>query len=143
MTVVSGVFPVYRNVFKIGAASGTLNTISGMTSFGVSIDNGVEEWKPFESEGWTRRLLTAKSITISLKGKRVIGDMGNDFVADMALCSGADALASFEWTLPSGTKVAMSCVVSVKNNGGGESTNVGDLEFDVLSDGKPTVTPAG
>ena len=28
-------------------------------------DGGVEEWNPMDGEGWTKRLVTAKSITIS------------------------------------------------------------------------------
>ena len=35
-----------------------------------------------------------------------------------------------------------NAVIDVKNNAGGDATNVGALEFDVISNGKPTVTPA-
>ena len=45
-----------------------------METFTVAIDNGVEEWTPMDTEGWRKRLLTAKSITITLNGKRCIGD---------------------------------------------------------------------
>ena len=33
-------------------------------------------------------------------------------------------------------------VFDVKNMGAGDSTNVAPLEFDVISNGKPTVTPS-
>ena len=136
----TGVFPVFNNKFKIGGDS-ALNTIAEMESFSVSIDGKVEEWSPFEEEGWTKRLVTGKSLTISLKGKRCVGDAGNDYVANMAYKTGQDCNASFEWEMPSGAKLTMACVVSVTNPGGGDSTAVDGLEFDVMSNGKPTYTP--
>lgn len=78
----TGVYPVYENQFKIDKAGGDGSTadnlvgIADMESFSVSIDGNVEEWKPFEAEGWTRRLMTGKSITISISGKRNVGDAG-------------------------------------------------------------------
>ena len=43
---------------------------------------------------------------------------------------------------PSGAKLEFDCVLSVTNPGGGDSTNVAGLEFEVQSDGKPTFTTA-
>lgn len=73
----TGVYPCYENQFKIGAAKDSATSIKDMESFSVSFDNGVEEWTPFDTEGWVRRLLTAKGFTISVAGKRNIGDTGN------------------------------------------------------------------
>mgnify|MGYP000741431307 CR=1 FL=1 len=126
MSTTTGVYPVYENQFKIdktggdGTTEGNLTTIADMESFSVSIDGNVEEWKPFDQEGWTRRLMTGKSITISISGKRNVGDAGNDYVDGLALKTGKDAT---DW-------------------GGGDSTNVAPLAFDFASDGKPTFTEA-
>lgn len=93
----TGVYPVFKNVFKIDTTGGTgataenLVTIADMESFSVSIDGNVEEWKPFDQEGWTRRLVTGKALTVSVSGKRNIGDAGNDYVAGLALKTGADS----------------------------------------------------
>ena len=46
------------------------------------------------------------------------------------------------WTFPSGAKLEFDCVINVTTPGGGDSTNVDSLEFDLMSDGKPTYTPA-
>lgn len=142
----TGVYPCYENQFAIGAASedeGTLNPIADMTSFSVSFDDGVEEWKPFDHEGWTRRLKTAKSITISVTGKRNVGDAGNDFVAGLAFKNGRDAEANFVWNFPDGTKILFKgAVINIKALGASESTDVAPLEFDVMSNGKPEVTEA-
>ncbi len=138
----SGVYPCYENQFKIGTAGAqTLNTIADMESFSVSFEDGVEEWTPFETEGWKRRLKTAKGLSISVSGKRKVGDAGNDFVAGLAFKNGREAEADFEWTFPDGTVVNFSnAVVNVTALGSADSTNVAPLEFEVLSNGKPTVT---
>lgn len=141
----TGVYPVWENKFRIstsGRSNPTLVTIADMESFSVSIDGNVEEWSPMDMEGWLRRMVTGKSLTISLSGKRNIGDAGNDYVADRAWCNGADCETCFEWEFPSGAKLKFNCVLNVTNPGGGDSRNVAPLEFEVLSDGKPTFTPA-
>lgn len=142
MAVSSGVFPCYENQFEIKTTDG-YKTIADCETFGVSFDNGVEEWTPFESEGWIRRLKTAMGVTISVSGKRNIGDDGNDFVSELSLVNGQDAEADFKWVFPDGTTVEFTnAVINVTNNLGGDATNVAPLEFEVLSNGKPTINAA-
>ena len=146
MSTTSGVYPCYENQFQIDvSSSGTASfkTIADCESFSVSFDNGVEEWRPFEQEGWVRRLLTAKGVTISITAKRHLGDDGNDFVAGLAWKNGRDAEADFKWTFPNGDVVTFAdAVINVTNFGSAESTNVAPLEFEVQSNGKPTYTAA-
>lgn len=145
---VTGVYPVYENQFKIdktggdGSTAANLATIADMENFSVAIDGNVEEWKPFDAEGWVRRLVTGKSITISISGKRNIGDAGNDYIDGLALKTGADASTTLIWNFPSGASLKIPGVVSVTEWGGGDSTAVAPLAFDFMSDGKPTYTPA-
>ena len=139
----TGVYPCYENQFQVGATKENATTIADMTTFGVSFDNGVEEWTSYDSEGWKRRLMTGKGITISISGKRNIGDEGNDFVAGLKFKNGREAEGYFGWTFPDGTIVSWdNAIYNVKNVAAGDATAVGPLEFDVLSNGKPTVTPA-
>lgn len=143
----TGVYPVFENKFKIGtkgrsSEAADMATIADMESFSVAIDGNVEEWSPMDAEGWLRRMVTGKALTISLTGKRNIGDVGNDYVADNAWGTGVDCESKFEWEFPSGAKLVFDCVINVTNPGGGDSRNVAPLEFEVLSDGKPTFTPA-
>lgn len=145
-TISSGVYPVYENQFKInknGRTTGleSMVTIADMESFSVSFDDNVEEWTPMTTEGWVRRLKTGKGITISLNGKRNIGDAGNDYIASLAFKSGQTCNSELEWTFPNGDKVLMPCVINVTSIGG-DSTNVEPLEFECMSDGKPTFTEA-
>lgn len=146
MATTSGVYPVYENQFKIntsGRSTGSTSMvpIADMESFSVSFDDNVEEWTPMTTEGWVRRFKTGKGITISLSGKRCIGDAGNDYIAGLAFLSGQSCNSQLEWTFPNGDKVTMDCVINV-TSAGGDSTNVEPLEFECLSDGKPTFTKA-
>ena len=146
-TVNSGVYPVFDNVFKIGTAGTTsqaadMKAIADCETFSLSMDNNVEEWTPMTTEGWIRRMQTGKGFSISISGKRNVGDDGNDYVASKLFATGADVETKFEWEFADGTKVAFDCIISVSNAGTGDSTNVAPLEFEVMSNGKPTVTPA-
>lgn len=139
----TGVYPVYENQFQVGASEEELHDIADMVSFSVALDNTVEEWNPFDQKGWIRRLMTAKSITITVSGKRNYGDAGNDYVAGLALKNGRDAEGCLQWTFPDGaTLLFENAVFNVTNWGGGDSTTVIPLEFDVMSNGKPTYTEA-
>lgn len=146
MTNAKGVFPCYENQFQINTGTGeaaAMTTIADCESFGVSFDNGVEEWYPFDAGGWVRRMMTAKSVTITVNGKRNIGDAGNDAVAELAWKNGRDCERDFQWTFPDGTVVKFnSAVISVTNVGTADSTNVAPLEFEVMSNGRPEVTIA-
>lgn len=147
MANTTGVYPVFKNVFKIDTKGGTgeasnLKTIADMESFSVSIDGNVEEWSPFDQVGWVRRLVTGKSLTISVSGKRNIGDAGNDYVAGLALKTGADSHTTVVWTFPSGATLTIPCVINVTEWGSGDSKAVAPLAFDIMSDGMPTYTPA-
>ena len=144
MTAPSGVYPCYENQFQIKTASNTWSTIADCETFEVAFDNGVEEWTPFDHKGWTRRLLTSKSVTLTVTAKRNVGDTGNDCIAGLAFVNGRAAEKDFKWTFPDGTYVEFpGAVISVTNLGGGDASNVAALEFEVQSNGKPTGTVAG
>lgn len=143
----SGVFPVFNIDFEIGlkgraSTEEEMAIIKDLTTFSISIDGNTEEWTPMDTEGWIRRLMTGKGFTLTLNGKRHVGDPGNDYVASTAWKSGLDCSSKFAVTFPNGDKLTFDCIVDVTNPGSGESTDVAGLEFDVLSDGKPEYVPA-
>ena len=142
MATTSGVFPCYENQFKVKSGQ-TYVTIADCETFEVAFDNNVEEWTPFESEGWIRRLMTGKGVTITVSGKRNVGDAGNNYIASLAFENGRDAEVDFQWTFKDGTIVEFTgAPINVTALGSGDSTAVAPLEFEVLSNGKPTVTSA-
>lgn len=143
--ITSGVYPVFENEFKIGikgkaSTAEQMKTIADLENFSVALDNNVQEWTPMTTQGWVRRLQTGKGFAITLSGKRNVGDEGNDYVAGLMFKSGQDVNSKFEWIMPDGTSIAFDCVVNI-SSAGGASTDVDVLEFEVMSDGAPTVTP--
>ncbi|BFH60748.1 phage tail tube protein [Paenibacillus azoreducens] len=146
-TVTSGVFPVFNIAFKIGtkgraSTAQEMALIKEMETFQIAIDGNVEEWTPMETEGWVRRLMTGKGFSITLNGKRHVGDPGNDYVANTAWQSGLDCSSKCSIEFPDGSKLDFDCIVNVSAPNGGDSTAVSALECELMSDGKPTYTPA-
>jgi len=142
-----GVFPVYGLIFKIGTKGRTstdtdMKEVEELESCGLSIDGTIDEWTNMASQGWGSALMTGKKFSMDLKGKRSIGDAGNDYIADTAWKDGLDCSSMAEITFPDGAKLEFDCVINVTNPGTGESTNVAGLEFTLQSDGKPDYTPA-
>ena len=136
------VFPVNNISFRIGtrgteSGENAMVAVRDMETFSVSFNNGVEEWNPIDQAGWSRRLTTAKSITISLSGKRNYADDGNNYVASLAYENGEAASSVLEVTFPNGDRLRMRCVVNVTASDGGAATDVAGLEFECLSDGRP------
>ena len=148
-TQTTGVFPVHANKFEVNTGtSGSTETwveVAELEEVSVKIDNSTEEWNTFANGGWGSALVTGKKSSIEIKGKRCLGDAGNDYIAGKLLETGADAYISVRITMPNGDKLTwekMACAVS---NGGasGGATAVGGLEATLTGHGKPTLAKAG
>ena len=111
--------------------------VSDMEEFDISFDNGVEEWTPLGTDGWARRFMTAKSMSIGISGKRNANDLGNNFVASLAFANGEATRTVLAVVFPDGAQLVMPCVVSVTSAGGGSASDIGGLQFECQSDGKP------
>ncbi|SLJ92698.1 MULTISPECIES: phage tail tube protein [unclassified Paenibacillus] len=143
----TGVFPVHNNIFKVGikgreSTDTDMKTIKDLENFAPAIDGNTEEWSAMDQGGWTRRAVTGKSLSFSFSGKRNYGDPGNDYVAGLLLGTGQEVETIFEWTMPSGAKLTMDCVINLTTPAGGDATNIDGLEFELLSDGKPEFVKA-
>ena len=136
------VYPVNNIKFRIGtagrgSAEADMAIVRDMETFGISFDNGVKQWNPIDQNGWVRRLMTTKSVTISLNGKRNYGDVGNDYVANLAYKNGNETCTILEVVFPDSAILRMNCVVNVSQSDGGNATDVAALDFECLSDGQP------
>lgn len=143
---VTGVFPCYENQFKIGASGSSTpaTAIANCEQFSVTFNNGIQEWTAFENEGWLSREHTTQNIVIDVQAKRTIGDIGNDMVAACAYASRSGRKKNVLWTLPSGTTVLFTdAIINVSvDSSSGNAGDLGQLNFQIMSNGKPTVTPA-
>lgn len=135
------------NVFKFGTKG--LSSVdddmvmpADMENFAPAIDGTTEEWYAMDAHGWAKSAMTGKKLTFSFKGKRTVGDKGNDYIASLAWKFGQDVMTKFEWVMKSGAKLVCDVVVNVTTPGGGDTTNIDALEFEVTCYGEPTYTPA-
>ena len=145
---ITGVFPVHANRFEVKTSTtgdtDTWSTVAELEECVVKVDNTTEEWNTFAGEGWGSSLVTGKKSSIELKGKRCLGDAGNDFIAGKLLETGSNAYVSARITMPDGIVLTwdkMACAVS-NNGASGGATNVGALEATLTGHGKPTKTTA-
>ncbi len=118
----------------------TYTTVKDAEGLSISIDGNVEEWNPMDMHGWARRLMTAKSLSISMGGKRNYGDAGNDYVASLAYKMGQDVNSAMKITFPNGDCLIMPCVINTTSLAG-DSTAIEALEWEALSDGRPVYVP--
>ena len=102
--VTSGVFPVNVNQFEVnvGTAEEEWVTVAELEECIVTIDNNTETWKSFANGGWESALVTGKSSKIDIKGKRCVGDAGDDFIAGKLLANGQDAYVPARITVADG-----------------------------------------
>lgn len=143
-TIQSGVFPVNALKIEIGTSKTgedwTYAEIADMESANITIDTGVEEWNSIKDGGWRKALATSKALSMSMSGKRCLGDTGNDYIAGMWNKNGQDCNTSCKITLPNNDTLVFDCVVQVTSFLGSDSTAVAPLEFDLLSNGEPVYT---
>lgn len=145
-TLTTGVFPVNALKIEIGISktedTWTYAEIADMESANITVDTGVEEWNSITEGGWRKALATSKALSMSMSGKRCLGDEGNDFIAGKWNKNGQDCNSSCQITLPNGDSIVFDCVIQVTSFLGSDSTAVAPLEFELLSDGEPVYTEA-
>ena len=142
--VTKGVFPVNVNQFEVNVGTDTEDwvTVAELEEVTVTIDNNTETWNSFANGGWESALVTGKSSKIDIKGKRCVGDTGNDFISEKLLANGQDAYIPARITVADGkvlTWAKMACAVANAGTGG-SATDVGALEATLTGHGKPTLT---
>lgn len=139
-----GTFPVGDCVIKINTSgsSSTMTPIAEVEEMGISIEGNVEKWNVIGNSGWQSALMTGKGYSFEMKGKRSVGDAGNDYVAGLAWKTGRDCNSTASIEFPDKSKLEFACVVDVTNIGGGSATAVAPLEFTLHGVGKPTWTDA-
>ena len=143
--VTSGVFPVHAGSFEVDTSETPHTTpvwskVAELEEVNVEVDNNTETWNSYAEGGWESALVTGKSTKIEIKGKRCIGDAGNDLIASKLLCTGQDAYIKCRLVHPDGSTLTWEkAACAVKNNGaGGKATDVGALEAEITGHGKPT-----
>lgn len=142
----AGVFAVSDYGFKIGpagAARNQLMTVKDTETLQPKVKSTIKNWNPMDQGGWERNLVTGKSMSMDMKGKRNYGDPGNDFIAGKLLSIGQDCNSVLEIDFPNGDAVLCNGLIDITSPFGGASTDADALEWSYVVDGKPTYIPAG
>lgn len=140
-----GAYPSYLIDFKIGtkglsSVEGDMKTVLDLESFSPKIAGKTDSWYALDQQGWQREMMTGKAFSITFKGKRNVGDPGNDYVANTAWADGLDCSTKAKITFPDGSTLVFNAVIDVTNPGADDGTKAAPLEFELKSDGKPTYT---
>ena len=145
--ITKGVYPVHVGSFEVNTSKteeAAWSKIAELEEVNIEVENTTETWNSFSKGGWQSALVTGKAAKITLKGKRCIGDAGNDLIASKMLLTGQDAYVNARVIHPDGTTLEwaqMAC--AVKNNGaGGKATDVGALEAELTAHGAPKESKA-
>lgn len=145
--ITKGVYPVHAGSFEVNTSKteeAAWSKIAELEEVNIEVENTTETWNSFSEGGWQSALVTGKAAKITLKGKRCIGDAGNDLIASKMLLTGQDAYVNARVIHPDGTTLEwaqMAC--AVKNNGaGGKATDVGALEAELTAHGAPKESKA-
>lgn len=145
--ITKGVYPVHVGSFEVNTSKTeepAWSKIAELEEANIEVENTTETWNSFSEGGWQSALVTGKAAKITLKGKRCIGDAGNDLIASKMLLTGQDAYVNARVIHPDGTTLEwaqMAC--AVKNNGaGGKATDVGALEAELTAHGAPKESKA-
>lgn len=145
--ITKGVYPVHAGSFEVNTSKteeAAWSKIAELEEVNIEVENTTETWNSFSEGGWQSALVTGKAAKITLKGKRCIGDAGNDLIASKMLLTGQDAYVNARVVHPDGTTLEwaqMAC--AVKNNGaGGKATDVGALEAELTAHGAPKESKA-
>ena len=104
--VTKGVFPVHAGSFEVNTSKteeAEWSKVAELEEVTVEVENNTETWSSVAAGGWQSALVTGKSVKISVKGKRCIGDAGNDLIANKLLLTGQDAYIGVRLTHPDGT----------------------------------------
>ena len=91
-----------------------------------------------DAAGWAKASMTGKKLSFAFKGKRSVGDEGNDYIAGLAWKFGQDVMTKFEWKMVSGAKLACDVVVNLHQLIDGRKH--GDLRYRVRQAATPART---
>jgi hypothetical protein len=136
--------PVFANKFQIGELGcddTELIDITELLTADVSVDTSDETWNTYQGEGWQSSMATSKSASFAYTVKCDYGSPLYTFLLTKMMANGTAAYVRNLWTMADGkAKIDSNGTIKVTKLGTGSTTEVGEAEFEVSSNGKPIVT---
>ena len=144
-----------QTVYNLSASIGTSVSSSTWTyaSLDAGIDNvsealneTVQQYFFMADNGFATNHVTGAAPTITLTGRRIIGDAAQDYIFGKKYNLGEDRESSFklEWqnATPKTVTLTVDCTICNIQEWGGASTDDNAISFEIRFNGAPTVTVA-
>lgn len=129
-----------------GGESPVWTTVKGLTSMSFTLDAETEDDADFDNDGWGSSVVTQRSWTLEIEGRRkrdaeAAGfqpDPGQEFLRQAGLIVGLDANVHVRWYRKDGAPDAFEGTAAVQyGGGGGEVTDLEPFEVELTGQGKP------
>ncbi len=146
MPVVEGFEYVRQNKFEI-------NTVPGGTAVYAEIRAGILSAEPgmneavtqetfMDGEGYASTDVEGAQYTMKFTGKRLVGDVAQDYIMGTRFDIGAGRITDFKHTTADGKVISGPCTIANIEPPKGDSGSKADIAFEVHCNGKPTVAAA-
>ncbi|MEV4806762.1 phage tail tube protein [Nonomuraea sp. NPDC049421] len=131
--------------------SGTAETpvwtpVKGLTSMEFSLDAETEDDSDFDSNGWGSEVVTQRTWSLEIEGRRkrqtdsasFVADPGQEFLRQAGLVVGLTANVDVRWYRKDGAPDAFRGTAAVQyGGGGGEVTDLEPFEVELTGQGEP------
>lgn len=138
--------PVWKDSVEIGTSEsgGTWSyspLCKGIESLNFASNEQAQQFFFLCGEGHATNEVTAIAPELRISGRRIAGDVAQDYIADKQFALGDDRNSAIKITVE-GKVITCACAVCDVVSFGGDSTNVNAFSCTLKFNGKPTVTTA-
>ena len=145
-----GLLTVYKITCEIGTSlSGTTWTYSelgeGIDNLSEALNEVVQQYSFLSDDGFARNHVTGMAPSVTLTGRRVLGDTAQDYVFGKKYSLDEDRQTSLKlsWTgvesTPVSHSVTVDCTICNIQEWSGASTDDSAISFELRFDGAPTI----
>jgi hypothetical protein len=132
----------WEGMIEVGSSPENMLPYKNAKGWTMSVNDGNITWIPIGGDGWEEAFKTSKGMTLGVTAIKTDGDPASEFISSHLWTNGEDAYVYVRINFPSGLKVLMKAVITVKNDGAGEGGDAEPQEVEFKSCGKPEVTKA-
>lgn len=134
----------YETTFEIDTSDTSTPSwaqLKGFTNFSKAMNEVVEQFAFLDENGWGRSEVVGAQPTVTLTGKRLVGDTAQDFIFAKQYGSFGDRHVSYKMT-KDGKVLTGDCTLANIDDGGGDAQALDEVSVTIHFNGAPTITNA-
>lgn len=138
-------YPAFLDSLKVGALGAEADSLivpDGIVNITPSWDPTVVTYYKRSGQGFQGGTKTGNAFTITVESYHISEDAGQKIIAATMFKFGKEAKVACEYTFGNGDVLTFNATVKITRMGGGATTDLAPLNYDLICDGKPTFTPA-